>query len=922
MKPLKLTLSAFVPYAGRLELDFATLGSSGLYLITGDTGAGKTTIFDAISFALFGEASGGSREPGMLRSLYADPATPTEVCLCFRYAGKEYTVTRSPEYYRPRTRGKGEGLIRQAADATLVYPDGHTQTKVREVNAAIREILGLSREQFSQVAMIAQGDFLKLLLADTKERQKIFRSIFHTDLFVTLQDQLSRQAALVRNQWQQVSSSIQQYIDGILCPEDWPHWAKIQLAKDQALPVQEVLLLLEQLLQTDQELLTQMQAKSDALEQSLTEVVALLTQGQAAQKLQNAYCAAQNRLSAAEAQLERAQDHLDTQLANQPKLQQLERQRTQLELSFPEYDRLDALRDGLRQAIAQQSQTQQASAAAQQACDTLKEQLQEQKQQRTALESVGEEKEKLLHRQQELRRQQELMQKLAADLADLDTQTHRWHIAQELYLHSEETSSRLLGEYDSLNRAFLDEQAGILASRLTDGKPCPVCGALHHPSPAVLPQKAPTEDAVRKARRAYDQAAKATEQASAAAAKERGKAATMEEALLHQTESLLGGCPLEQAKTLAKEQFQALTQALSALDAQLRQIAAQQKRKLQLDADLEETERQLTAAQQALAESAQQLATANADLQSQQEQLDVLSPRLAFDSKAAALAQWNALGREQKQLQSALDAAQQDYQRSKEALTTLQASAQQLRQQLDEAPSVDLPFQQERQRELTTQRADLRSQMQAIHTRLSANTACLENIQEKSQTLSQLEETQQWMQALCDTANGSIRGKERISLETYVQTTFFDQILNLANVRLMRMTDGQYDLKRREAAENLRSQSGLELDVIDHYNGSQRSVKTLSGGESFQASLALALGLSDAVQMSTGIQLDTLFVDEGFGSLDPEALNQAYNTLASLTEGNRLVGIISHVAELKERIDKQILVTKQKSGGSTARIQV
>ena len=216
MKPLKLTLSAFGPYAGRLELDFTALGTSGLYLITGDTGAGKTTIFDAISFALFGEASGGSREPGMLRSLYADPATPTEVQLLFRYAGKEYTITRNPDYYRPRIRGKSETQVRQAADATLIYPDGHTVCKVREVNAAIRDILGLGREQFAQVAMIAQGDFLKLLLADTKDRQKIFRSIFHTGLYVTLQEQLSKQASAVKNQWQEAGASIRQYMEGIL----------------------------------------------------------------------------------------------------------------------------------------------------------------------------------------------------------------------------------------------------------------------------------------------------------------------------------------------------------------------------------------------------------------------------------------------------------------------------------------------------------------------------------------------------------------------------------------------------------------------------------------------------------------------------------------------------------------------------------
>ena len=188
--------------------------------------------------------------------------------------------------------------------------------------------------------------------------------------------------------------------------------------------------------------------------------------------------------------------------------------------------------------------------------------------------------------------------------------------------------------------------------------------------------------------------------------------------------------------------------------------------------------------------------------------------------------------------------------------------------------------------------------------------------------MAQLEEKHAWMRALSDTANGTLTGKDRIMLETYIQTTYFDRILQRANLRLLKMSGGQYDLKRRRKAESKQGKSGLELDLIDHVNGTERSVNTLSGGEAFLASLALALGLSDEVQMSTGIKLDTLFVDEGFGSLDSEALSKAYHTLTGLTEGNRLVGIISHVAELKEKIDKQIVVTKDKLGGSQAKIKI
>ena len=239
---------------------------------------------------------------------------------------------------------------------------------------------------------------------------------------------------------------------------------------------------------------------------------------------------------------------------------------------------------------------------------------------------------------------------------------------------------------------------------------------------------------------------------------------------------------------------------------------------------------------------------------------------------------------------------------------------------MEEAAETDAAGLEARKQALTARKAEVLTQLRELHARFSANRYAREKLKGKTAELEALEEKQKWMKALSDTASGTVRGKERIALETYIQTTYFDRIVARANVRLMKMTGGQYDLKRRKTADNIKSQSGLELDVIDHYNGTERSVKTLSGGESFQASLALALGLSDEVQSSTGIHLDTLFVDEGFGSLDPEALNQAYAALAGLTEGSRLVGIISHVAELKEKIDKQILVTKDRSRGSDARI--
>ena len=924
MRPLKLTVSAFGPYADRMELDFETLGTGGLYLITGDTGAGKTTIFDAISFALFGEASGGSREPGMLRSKYADPATPTEVELTFRYAGKEYTVTRNPEYLRPKTKGKdkGDGMTKQTAGATLICPDGPPITKPKEVNAAIRDILGLDREQFAQVAMIAQGDFLKLLLAETKERQKIFRNIFHTGLYVELQERLSKQANQVKYQWEDVQNSIRQYMEAILWEEASPCAEQGALAKQGELPIAEVETLLETLLEEDRSRQTALEQETKENDEALEEIVALLTRAEAYRKNQTALFQTEAESESTEILLRQRQQELEDHEARLPRQEQLTQEIAALDLTLPEYDRLAELRKSLAAYETQKEKAARDLETARQLRENLTEEIATLKAEGKTLENIGAEKEKLLRQKQEQLRQREQLQKLISDIAKYRTQQENWETARDLYLAAEEKSSRLLREYDDLNRAFLDEQAGIIAARLEEGTPCPVCGSVHHPAPARMADSAPTEDEVKKAKKVYEKAAKDTEKASAAAAKEKGKVVGLEEALRKQAEALLETQDISEAESAAKAADLELQSSSMELEEQLRRISKGEAWKEQLDSLIPRKEKALSAAEETLSQAKELLASASASGQSLTEQIIQLKEKLTFASRDAAVAHRGALDRERKQLQNALEAARKAHTACKEKLVSLQAAASQLKQQLAESEQIDVQIQTDRKAELNARKAALLKAQKAVHNRLISNSGCLKSIQSKSRDLAVLEEKQKWLRALSDTANGTIRGKEKIMLETYIQTTYFDRIVARANVRLMKMTGGQYDLKRRKTADTMRGQTGLELDVIDHYNGTERSVKTLSGGESFKASLALALGLSDEIQMSTGIRLDTLFVDEGFGSLDPESLNQAYNALAGLTEGNRLVGIISHVAELKERIDKQIVVTKEKTGGSKAVINV
>ena len=920
MRPLKLTIAGFGPYAGVQELNFEDLGKSGLYLITGDTGAGKTTIFDAITFAFFGEASGENREPGMLRSKYAKAEDPTWVELTFAYDGKEYTVKRNPEYERAKTRGTG--TTKQSADAVLTYPDGHVVTKLKDVDKAIREIIGLTREQFSQVAMISQGDFRKLLQADTKERQKIFRDIFGTGLFVTLQNQLKEKSAEVWKQKDQTSRSIQQYVGGMVCDTDSPISIDVKKAKAGELPIADVMALFEQLLSEDQETETRLDARLTEAEAQLEKITAQLNQAERDAAAKKSLAENEKTEAAQAIALEAAQAALDAALATIPEQEALAKSITGIDLLLPSYEELKSKTDALRSA---QSKIIAAEADLQAAVDsktTLAEEIAALKTEQAALADAAAEKEKLTADRQSLSDRKAKLQTLVDYLADLDAQRQTLSEKQAEFLCADEESTRLLQEYEGKNRAFLSEQAGIIASTLTAGTACPVCGSTTHPSLATLSENAPTEAEVKKAKKAYDTAQKATEKASLAAGKQQAVVTTTESALLKEIEILLPGTGLEDASNAASARKEDLSVQIKALDSQIKDAESKIKRKQTVDSLIPKKETALAEAEAKLFTAKEQITACTASAEELKKQIASLREKLSYPDKASAEAERKALQGKLQTLKNALAAAETALSQSKENLAATRATIQQLHKQLEGAVEVDAEELKNQKNSLTDTKISITTDQKTIHTRITTNESARQNIAKKQAEMEALESKYTWIKALADTANGNLSGKDKIMLETYIQTTYFDRILERANIRLRKMSGGQYDLKRRRAAANKQSQSGLELDIVDHINTSERSVNTLSGGEAFLASLALALGLSDEVQMSTGIRLDTLFVDEGFGSLDSEALSKAYTTLAGLTEGNRLVGIISHVAELKERIDKQIVVTKLKSGGSKAEIVV
>lgn len=915
MRPKVMTLSAFGPYAGRTVVDFERLGQSGLYLITGDTGAGKTTLFDALTFALYGEASGDNREASMLRSKYAQPDTPTEVELTFEYAGQSYRVRRNPQYERPVKRG--EGMTTQRAEAELHLPDGTLLTRTAEVDDALRGILGINRKQFAQIAMIAQGDFLKLLLASTEERKGIFRQIFRTEPFQKLQDALKQQASQLNTACEQMRASIRQYVKGIQWYKEDVKYLDVQKAWEGALLTKDVLALLEELLKQDSQQRDSLELSLHALEKQLEEVNQRLGQGEEIQKAQAALSEAQERLQEEEKGILLKETALSKARETEPFWEQLLSQVSVLRSTLPAYDgyaqKVQTIQAAEKELLSIQKTLENTLARHQQA----RARVEELKQALAALKDAGQNREKLSGELNALVTRHKALQSLSQSIADYMTLRTRLQQAQQAYTEAATKAQKAQADYDRMHQAFLNEQAGILAETLSPGQPCPVCGATQHPHPAQAAQSAPTEAALKTAKKEAETLALAMQNAHGQAASLKGQRDTQKDNILRETQALLGDVELntlpETVIGALKEEEEKIRLKEAELTKEQENVANKERMENQLPLQ-EKEEAELSAA---CSEQQKNLAALSAQIQQLKKDAEETAAGLKYPNKQAVERRMAELLQQVQEMKTALQNAQKAYEEGVATQNSLKGQIATLKEQLKTVPQLDIAALRERRQALLAEKAETDNARAALLMRLQANTASKTGIESQAETLTETEKRLSWVRALSNTANGAVSGKERIMLETYVQMDYFDRVLHKANARFQMMSNGQYELKRREQAEDLRSQSGLEMDVVDHYNGSLRSVKTLSGGESFMASLSLALGLSDEIQSSAGgVRLDTMFVDEGFGSLDGDTLRQAMRALESLTQGNRLVGIISHVAELKERIDKQIRVTKDKQGGS------
>ena len=993
MRPTQLTISAFGPYAGEIKLDMDALGDRGLYLISGDTGAGKTTIFDAITFALYGNASGEARRPKMLRSKYALPDAGTFVEMSFVYNGMEYSVRRNPEYMRAKQRGEGE--TKEKPDAELNMPDGRVITGDKAVTQEIETLLGLSREQFSQIAMLAQGSFSRLLSGKTEDRGIIFREIFGTRPYQQFQEKLKEQAKALYGQYADTRKSIEQYTGGVI-PGDEREDLAIRWKEAQKGSLEVMLALLEQMITADREEENALDGKMKAIREEMSALGLKLGKAQSASKVFKDLEAARLILDREAPRLAAAKGNYNKEKEGQAERDILMVTITKMEEAMKSYARYDGLAAGREECLKRIGRLKANALRNQEEEARWREQLLKEDNELAALKTAGEDYQAAQSAIEKLAEYRTRVDSLVGELSEYHRERKNLEQAQELYREADETRRRADQVYKSLYQRFLDNQAGILARELVEGSPCPVCGSTVHPAPAGPGQAAGGRNPAAGGRNpadtfpcAYqdcdvtkelvDQAAKDSEARTRTASELSLKAGRLAGSLetrytrmrqqidaevgswkeawrerLNQEEDRGdGGAAGSPAARMEQRQhfLKVWEDMLGELKDQLaRQEAAAKKRAAECRARLkhkEELENARVGHQKSLEEAGEKrqqvlklLIEAEEREKGLEDQIKELAGKLPFKDRNQAREELAGKRAAFEAGEKAFREAEKTYLEVSQKAADARSRMEALRAQLqDTEPDTELDAGLDREltalglarqmEELTAaqERAkaelDLQEQKKSrIHHRLETNRAAYSRILKQKDAMEEIQQQWTWVKSLADTAAGEVGGKEKITFETYVQMAYFERIIARANTRFMVMSGGQYELKRCSEEDN-RGKSGLGLNVVDHYNGTQRSVRTLSGGESFQASLSLALGLSDEIQSAAGgIRLDTMFVDEGFGSLDEDTLNLAMKALGDLAEGRRLVGIISHVTELKERIERQIVVVKEKSGGSRARIQV
>jgi exonuclease SbcCD, C subunit len=890
MKPINLKISAFGPYKDEVNIDFTKLGENGIFLITGDTGAGKTSIFDAISFAIFGEVSGSNRPIQTLRSDFADINIDTYVELEFVHKNRKYKILRNPAYEKPKK--KGEGFTKKSADASLEYDD-IVVSGIKNVDIKIEEILGINAKQFKQISMLAQGEFLKILFAESKERTEIFRKIFDTNIYNSIARKLKEKLKINEDELKELKNSFITNTANIL----WEKEKYINLdSKINEIDIDNVLKELEQELKENkkenskiEEEITKQEREIKVIEENISK------QEELNLKIENykQLLTKQNEYKKQEEEIEK----LKNKIAQNQKIR---------EIIKPKADKVNNEKEIIKKLEKD--------------LDTIKRNIQignaKEKEHEKKVEIVNKIGEKYKEYNNYLEIKKELLEK-----ANIIKNIENLEITKNNYLKEYE---QLEKEYKIINNEYLEkeseffkEQVGIIAEKLEENKPCPVCGSITHPNIAKKSASVLSKEELEKIKENLE-------------IKQNNKLKKQEECIKVNSQINIliqeigkesdNKLELESAKNKLKEEFNINKEKLISIEQTiLKEYKSISNKNLDITKfeydkfkdsiiDLINLEKnELVKSKTLQEEKMNQLQESNLRLDKYTKEYfnELLKLRFKNEEEYNKILLTNI---EIENIQKNIE----DFTRNV-AINNTKISD--LEKEAKGKSTKDLKIQKEKLMAYKNILIEKRKEYVKVKGKLDNNMRIYKLLLENAKELKQKIKDFIIYDELSRTANGTLAGKKRIEFEQYVQATYFDMVILEANKRLAKMTENRYFLIRKEEPEKISDKIGLDLEVKDNYNGKIRDVKSLSGGEAFKAALSLALGLSDVIQSySGGIVVDTLFIDEGFGSLDTESREQAINTLSLLIDNNKLIGIISHVTELKERIDKKIIVTKTSDG--------
>lgn len=920
MRPIKLVMTGFESYCNRTEIDFEKLGKKGLYLISGETGAGKTTIFDAITFALYGSASGENRSESMLRSHFADENTPTEVELLFESNNKLYKVVRNPEYIRKAK--KGDGTTKESANASLYFESDKNLlpvTKVKDVTQKIEEILGLPKNQFCRIAMIAQGAFQKLLLANTNEKKIIFRELFKTEKFDKLQNVLLQKNSEAKEEVNELSLSIRQYLNGIECNGDDEVSIEVNKIIEKGIVDDQAIIDLNKLINFEEDILNELKVKISKIEKELNKIQEKVQKAEEKKVIENSILENKNILKSEEEKLESICQKIKALEVETKKIPIYEKEKTLIEASLPEYDELEKKEESILQSQKEIKSFENQIAKENLLIEALRKKIESQKSELENLKFAGEKKVQLESDKRKFESECEEVKKIYENLISLEKEELNYKDEVKSYEELEKEFLLADNVFKEKRKMYNDEQAGILAKNLKKNSPCPVCGSLEHPSPAKCSLVAPTEQEVEEAEKNSKQLQKKSSDKAKSAAVIKSKIDVLSEQIKKDLEKKIENFSLDE-KGLIEKVLQMIEQIKNKIDELNNKITLEvnnvaRKEILEKEIPLEEKESNLKI--NSVEEIKKNIVSLNATVLVEEKNIEQKKKNLKYPSSFEAKTELEKIIQNINLIQEKNEKIEVEKKSAVQNIAVLKDRIINLTENFNKIEDFDydeLILQKEKfesQKESLDQKRDLFNEQRGKN---KDNVKAIEEVYPKQ---IKAKEFYDMISILYKVVAGTISGKEKVSLETYVQMRYLDRITQRANLRFKIMTDGKYELCRRRNFDNNRNPLGLELNVKDFYTGRERFVESLSGGEQFQASLSLALGLADEIQATEGgKKLETMFIDEGFGSLDSETLNKAMKALESLSKGDKLIGIISHVDELENRIQNKIRVTKDLSGKS------